>query len=553
MVELTKYEESLLPLAVAYLDKKSDKPPTLAAFSSYLKCGWATGRRLLSHIQEKNLLKNSGADIFNEITKDTWEISMPRTRIHTLDELLKFCEVDLELWEVERFIVNKWEMGYIASSHQTKNVTKKTEETNKQYTADAEPLYQVKAFLRRKKFTDLEHAVREHAKLLARVERLQLELNAARSHTRVLARNHAGWDGFLTEIKDFAQAFGDLQLPYEKITAMKSQLANPVSEGHTEDAVALWSDQHFGDRIRREDTSGFPEYDLNISGARWGYTVDKTKRILSLHRAAYPINRLYIWVGGDVANGVLHDAPNSNELFLPAQVHFAYHMLKFGIEDLLTLTEPDENGVKVIDDIELLFSVGNHTRLDEKMPHKYQAQRTLDWLIYQFLIERFSGNPKVIVKQDMSPFIFETIRGHRHLFAHGLQVGFKNRPERQNSAISNFLSTIRSLFDSPEWRKVNKLEGATFDRACIGDIHIPLRYPRFISNGSLNGQNELGVNWGLEPIPASQWLWGVSKSHQETWHYEVESTKVQRQLKYRNKYAIFAEEYMSRFGRGASE
>lgn len=49
------------------------------------------------------------------ITNDRLEISLPKTRVKTLDQLIKECEVDTRLWEVERFVCNKWEMGYLTS------------------------------------------------------------------------------------------------------------------------------------------------------------------------------------------------------------------------------------------------------------------------------------------------------------------------------------------------------------------------------------------------------------------------------------------------------
>ena len=70
----------------------------------------------------------------SEITNDGWKISLPKTRIHTLDQLIEFFEIDLSIWEVERFIANKWEMGY-------KDAAKN---------AKVEELYQVKAFLKKK-------------------------------------------------------------------------------------------------------------------------------------------------------------------------------------------------------------------------------------------------------------------------------------------------------------------------------------------------------------------------------------------------------------------
>lgn len=70
----------------------------------------------------------------DDIRKDSWTITMPRTRIHTLDELLDFCEVDRQVWEVDRFVCNKWEMGYKDHAQH----------------AQVEPLYQIKAWLKKK-------------------------------------------------------------------------------------------------------------------------------------------------------------------------------------------------------------------------------------------------------------------------------------------------------------------------------------------------------------------------------------------------------------------
>lgn len=70
-----------------------------------------------------------------EQTEDTWNIHLPSTRIHTLDELIAHFAVDLSVWEVDRFVANKWEMGYKDASAQ----------------AQVEQLFQVKAWLRKKK------------------------------------------------------------------------------------------------------------------------------------------------------------------------------------------------------------------------------------------------------------------------------------------------------------------------------------------------------------------------------------------------------------------
>ncbi len=70
-----------------------------------------------------------------EVKGDNWTITLPKTRIHTLDELIEYFEVDLLVWEVERFVCNKWEVGAKDADGELQ----------------VKPLFQVKAFLKRRK------------------------------------------------------------------------------------------------------------------------------------------------------------------------------------------------------------------------------------------------------------------------------------------------------------------------------------------------------------------------------------------------------------------
>lgn len=72
----------------------------------------------------------------NEVVGDRWNIAIPKTRIQTLDELLEHADVDTSVWDVERFVVNRYEVA-------AKNADGDLE---------VEPLFQVKATLKQKKF-----------------------------------------------------------------------------------------------------------------------------------------------------------------------------------------------------------------------------------------------------------------------------------------------------------------------------------------------------------------------------------------------------------------
>jgi hypothetical protein len=68
-------------------------------------------------------------------TKDGAEIT--RTvdkRVRTLDDLVKLCEIDLSVWDIERWVCNKWEVG-------AKDAEKKVKVT---------PLFQIKVWLKKR-------------------------------------------------------------------------------------------------------------------------------------------------------------------------------------------------------------------------------------------------------------------------------------------------------------------------------------------------------------------------------------------------------------------
>lgn len=73
----------------------------------------------------------------NEYTADSWNISIPKTRISTLEQLVEHSKIDLEIWSVDKLIINSWEVGAKVG---------KDDETR----LHVEPLFQIKAFLKKK-------------------------------------------------------------------------------------------------------------------------------------------------------------------------------------------------------------------------------------------------------------------------------------------------------------------------------------------------------------------------------------------------------------------
>lgn len=114
----------------------------------------------------------------NEFKGDIWNIHIPTTPIHTLDQLLEYCKVDLGVWKVERFIVNKWDMGF----------------TDLNKNPGTQPLFQVKAQLVRR--TEIVDAREE-------IERLKTEAKkAARKPVPVIHSTRKSGNMFEVNIPD---------------------------------------------------------------------------------------------------------------------------------------------------------------------------------------------------------------------------------------------------------------------------------------------------------------------------------------------------------------
>jgi predicted phosphodiesterase len=137
----------------------------------------------------------------NEVSGNKWEITLPKTRIHTLDELLEHCKVDKSIWKVDSFTVNKWEMGFKDSDGK----------------AAEHPLFQVKAILKRDAViasVQKELAfLKKEAMKLARVPKViirpsgksgnLLEINIPDAHFGKLAwGRETGWEPYDTTIAE---------------------------------------------------------------------------------------------------------------------------------------------------------------------------------------------------------------------------------------------------------------------------------------------------------------------------------------------------------------
>jgi predicted transcriptional regulator len=97
-----------------------------------LRLSHTTVFRILKKIRGQT--NSEQEEVKSEISDGHQSLVSVSPNIKTLDDLLNYCEVDRAEWEVERFIINKWEVGAKVND-----------------VLIAKPLFQVKAWLRQRK------------------------------------------------------------------------------------------------------------------------------------------------------------------------------------------------------------------------------------------------------------------------------------------------------------------------------------------------------------------------------------------------------------------
>lgn len=130
------------------------------------------------------------------------------TEVHTLEDLIRVCEIDTAVWEVVEWKANKWEMGWV------------NREEKKADTAHALPLYQITARMRRR-----------NALILTMDElRKQLveDIRAARPYIATNPKHLVNDNDWLFEFAPFDLHMGKLTWDEETVTNYDIKIATDL-------------------------------------------------------------------------------------------------------------------------------------------------------------------------------------------------------------------------------------------------------------------------------------------------------------------------------------
>lgn len=182
----------------------------------------------------------------DEFLKDEWRITMQSARIKNYDQLVAACDIDLTVWEPERFKVKSYEVTYVPRSTRASGGQKWIRPDTQAVTI---PMWGITASFKR----------------MAQVSRAKDVLEAVK--------------------KDFSKLFASAVVP--------ARVIRPAGGYFLEINI---SDHHFG-KLAWADETRESSQDLRISTQTWREAVEFTLA----HTAHYTYDEIIFVVGNDIA------------------------------------------------------------------------------------------------------------------------------------------------------------------------------------------------------------------------------------------------------------
>jgi len=153
-------------------------------------------------------------------------------------------------------------------------------------------------------------------------------------------------------------------------------------------------------------------YDTSVCEARVEKTIQKTLRLAELQRAAYPVDRIVVLLGGDMVEGITIFPGQAFEVDSTAfsQVFAASRLIESALVTLL------EHFLIV----EVYEVAGNHGRIGRKG----ENPRGDNWdrILYRITRERLTGLERLTWHEPTSWYEIAEIGAYRALLVHGDQI-----------------------------------------------------------------------------------------------------------------------------------
>ena len=326
---------------------------------------------------------------------------------------------------------------------------------------------------------------------LASADQLATDAELARLRSEV-ASYRKRYTAALAQI-DRERERADALVQLQGLKPMKRKAAPKKAHAkHDATMVVLLSDIHCEEVVRPETVNGLNSFDLDVCEARLGELQERFFTLLEHERQLCRIDRVCVWLGGDLISGMIHpELAEENSLHPLAAIRWIGERLR-GFLDAVS-----ENARDVI----VATSCGNHGRTTEKL-RTNEADTSYEHHLY-LTMRANETKPNIEWRIGEGHLNYVDLDGFTVRFMHGhavrYQGGIGGIHVPLNKAISSWDATQRA------------------DLTCLGHWHqfSWSRSGRYVTNGSVIGHSAYAVRIKATYEPPCQAAFVVDHGRRE--------------------------------------
>lgn len=242
-------------------------------------------------------------------------------------------------------------------------------------------------------------------------------------------------------------------------------------------AVALFSDAHIEETVKKESVLGMNEYNLEIAHSRINAYFNNLANCINEDK----VDTLIFASLGDTISGYIHEELSQcNGISPTAAIIEAQSLIVSGLKFLCENTDLME--------IKFVGIVGNHSRTTKKIQHANGYEMSYEYLMYQNIKQQCEVLDLpiefCIPKSEFARIVAPD--GRVMLFAHGFQVK------------SNGTGTVCGIYPALNRLFLKHKSNIGQDKVYIGHFHSCTDIPNTMVNGSIIGFNTFALSNGFQ-------------------------------------------------------
>lgn len=271
----------------------------------------------------------------------------------------------------------------------------------------------------------------------------------------------------------------DASLILKGVDPRKEIAYQPLTNDTESIAVALASDWHIEELVRKSWSNGLNEYNLTLAEKYAELYFVNLLKLVEKERASTKIDTLVLALLGDFITGNLHLENLETCQLRPIEATLkAEQWLIEGIKYLLNNS-----------DLNLIIpcSVGNHSRITEKVHFATERGNSLEYMMYYHMANHFVNEPRVRFYIPDSYLGYLDLKGYVLCFSHGHGI-------RYGGAYGGITTSVVKKVRA--WEQAHRADLYVF-----GHHHTQLDGGFFMANGSLigYGARSAAFGYGFEP------------------------------------------------------